>query len=338
MFNISSDIAVSKEVILQKISQEQIFSLIFGELPELEEKVCSPFREDSTPGCYFSFKGSTLYFVDFAFNKTYKGIDCRYLDCFAAIMVAYNLDYVQALEYITECINNKNITYKKPTINPLKSVIRKRSSQNMIFKPRNWQIRDKKFWTPYGISKEDLISDFVFPVEKLSFPTYSKHINELCYAYTDFKGGRKQLYFPYGKQRFLMSCTKDDIFGLSSLDTKSHRLFITKSYKDYRVLKNCGFNTIAFLNEGNIPTRDVLDKVLNNKSRVSIFFDNDTPGIEAGKNVRKTLSSMYPGIKFRTIILNTKEKDPSDYVKKFGQEKLIKYINDYSKRSIKCDV
>ena len=43
------------------------------------------------------------------------------------------------------------------------------------------------------------------------------------------------------KPRFVTNCTADDVGGVHSIDPFSQYIIITKSYKDYRVIKNQGF-------------------------------------------------------------------------------------------------
>ena len=45
---------IDKKIILEFVSQEEIFSLVFGFLPEDFQYVTSPFRpSDRSPGCWF---------------------------------------------------------------------------------------------------------------------------------------------------------------------------------------------------------------------------------------------------------------------------------------------
>ena len=58
---------INKKKILEYVSEEQIFELVFGFEPVECEYVESPFRDDRNPGCWFQYCPSgKLRFVDFA--------------------------------------------------------------------------------------------------------------------------------------------------------------------------------------------------------------------------------------------------------------------------------
>ena len=59
---------------------------------------------------------------------------------------------------------------------------------------------------------------------------------------------------------------------------------ITKSYKDYRVLRNLGVNVTWFQNEGAFP--DNLDDIINDYKDVIVFFDNDFTGLAASETCK----------------------------------------------------
>ena len=76
---------INKSKILQYVTEEEIFSLVFGYLPREFEYATSPFRVDTTPGCWFERRGDTLRFIDYgATNKFFP-------DCFAAVQSYFKI-------------------------------------------------------------------------------------------------------------------------------------------------------------------------------------------------------------------------------------------------------
>ena len=65
---------------------------------------------------------------------------------------------------------------------------------------------------------------------------FSSRVFDIAYADTNYEGGRKKIYFPNRKEKFVTTCRKDDIGGLRLLPPFGHQILITKSYKDWRVL------------------------------------------------------------------------------------------------------
>ena len=101
----------------------------------------------------------------------------------------------------------------------------------------------------------------------------------------DSWGSRMKGYQPYSKSlRFFGNVDKDCIGGLWDLDNSDSDIIITKSYKDWRVLKNRGFQVIWFQNEGMIPDLKLL-KGFKHRT-FTILFDNDKAGIKAAIHVR----------------------------------------------------
>lgn len=341
----TDDVFLTKEDILQKISQEDIFKIVFGELPDLESKYISPFRDDDNPGCYFEYYQDTLYFIDFAGYTTESGINLKFMTCFSAIMAYYNVSYSQALLLIKEYVENNNIVLTTYIQNSNNNKIKKlkQTQTNILFLPRNWEERDIKYWNQFNISIESLQKDFVYPISEVFIINQKKNnssgfkVSPFAYVYTDFEKNRVQIYQPfathYKQKKFLMSCNKNCIFGLKHIDYNCNYCFITKSYKDWKVLQNCSINSCGFINEGMMPELEIIKKVFKNFNNLIVFFDNDKAGKEAAKNVKEILIKIFPDKKIDTIFLkDLKTKDPSDFVKKYGNNELKTKLNGYIKR------
>lgn len=323
---------IDKEYILNYVSEEDIFSLVFGFIPEEHQYVTSPFREDKNPNCWFEFYDGKLRFVDFANHSIINGVRMNNIDCFNAVKVFYGLpNFYQVLDFIQEkLIKGKDVvekSVKKQVINNTPN----KNSTNIFFKSRSFNNFDKKFWGSYYITKKNLIEDKVFAVESFNIVnndslTYTPY--DICYCYTDFENNHKKIYRPYNKKRFLTNCTKNDIGNIKNL-IPYERLYITKSYKDCRVLRNLNLNCIWFQNEGMIPEDDVLLPVLNKVNDIVIWFDNDEAGLSAGKIVNDKILKL--GKKTKNIhlpisLLNEGIKDPSDLIKYRGVNDIIEFL------------
>ena len=85
---------LDKGEILSLVTEEEIFSLVFGYEPKEYDRVCSPLRKDGEPNCYFEVNPVTgrLEMIDWAtseirwdsFNtvKTYYNLPNFYLTLF----------------------------------------------------------------------------------------------------------------------------------------------------------------------------------------------------------------------------------------------------------------
>jgi hypothetical protein len=192
---------IDRENILEMFDEEDIFSLVFGFRPRLYEYVRSPFRSDSSPGCFFTISPSgRLRFVDFANKDVVYGIKMSNMDCFDAVQTFFKLpNFYLALRFIERNLTKggKRRKVLKRGPRPVKEKV------EMLFQGRNFVRKDAEFWSPYGISRVNLLEDNVFPVSRILMRNTRNGdvdtlLKETCYAYTGFEE-RIKFYFPYRK-------------------------------------------------------------------------------------------------------------------------------------------
>lgn len=329
---------ISKEKVLQYLTEEQIFELVFGFIPVEYEYITSPFRIDGNPGCWFSYSTDRkLRFTDYGNPDVIQGISMMNIDCFDAIQVYFKLqNFYQTLNFLKDKIINgfQGITqaYQKAEKVNKSSVI-------INIDARDFESKDRRFWEPYGISKNDLIEDKVFPVKRMGLLNTKKgdiikRLNDSCYAYTNFQQRRKKLYLPFkkGSKRFITNCTQNDIGELNSLPMSGDLLVISKSYKDCRVIKNQNYNSIWFQNEGMIPSNDILLSLSRRFKYLVVLFDNDDAGIKAGKKVTDKINSLFNRkamhIYLPQHLLEKGIKDPSDMYKLKGPRHIQQFLKN----------
>ncbi len=333
---------ISKDKILEYVTQEDIFQLVFGYEPVEFEYVTSPFREDNNPGCWFEIDLNTnkLRFTDFADTRVINGVKMSNIDCFDSVMVYFGLpNFYKTLEFIkAKLIDGKEIKHDivhKVYTKPKKKVKKK---VKILMNTRDFYMVDKIFWQDrYGITKENLIEDKVFPLRKFKlFNTktgdHMFRTNDIAYGYTEFKSGNKKIYRPKkkGNRRFITNCDADDVGGMNSNIKSGRLLIITKSYKDYRVLKNLGLNVRWLQNEGMFPKSQEFWELISNFDRVVVFFDNDPAGIKAAGNlvdlINFTEINKASMIHLPIDLLSKGISDPSDLVHKKNIQELISFL------------
>ena len=118
----------------------------------------------------------------------------------------------------------------------------------------------------------------------------------ICYAYTDFENDKKKLYQPYAEKRnkWFTNCGKNDVGNINSIKIPDQKklLIITKSYKDCRVLRNQGLNSVWFQNEGMFPTDEKMISLLQPFKKSIIFFDNDPTGIASSAALKEKIQEL----------------------------------------------
>lgn len=323
-------------MVLAVTTAETIFKLVLDDVVLGNKKYTAPYREDHTAQCYFDIgRTGDLHFVDFADPNMIRK------DCFGFIGACYNLDYDSTMRYIDQQLGLGLASGDKiiPDFTPLKPKYKLTKKEKIIRKaPREFELRDRDFWyNQYGITRAQLASDGVTPVKCYQFESKTGETCnitpfDICYAYTEFANNKMKIYRPMGssEQKWLTNCNQNDIGSIAHVDQSSDYIVVTKSYKDCRVLRNEGLNTVWFQNEGMIPDVEHLQQILLFKT-IYIWFDNDQSGLAATHKVRERFIELgHKDVK--TIIipipLRTEHgvKDPAD-LRKHNPQKLKEIIH-----------
>ena len=338
-----SRIFISKEEILMRVTQEEIFKMVLGYLPREHTYINSPFRQDAIPDCYFEWYKGTMWLIDWAEPMPKK----RHRDCFNVIQDHFNVSFYESLGVINKHFNlnllsghhgdSSEVLKRKEHIIALKKKIK--TVHGMPFKARMFNNQgDRQFWSSFQITRSNLIEDEVFPI--IWYKVFSKTLKNYVvirpstrsYLIGNFKE-RKKFYTPdkKGKGKWATNCNANDIWGYKDLPLKGKRLIISKSYKDWRVLKNQKVgNIIAFQNEGAYPSQDILNSLLNRFEEIIVFFDNDSAGIKFAKKLVDHINKIFPGkarsIHLRESLQKENISDPSDLLKNKGKEPLTEFL------------
>lgn len=324
---------INKNKILSYVTEEQIFSLVFGYQPVELEYVTSPFRQDDTPTCYFERLGQNkLRFIDHS-RKFYP-------DCFEAVQVYFGLSsFYSTLDYIyKQLIQGKSLAPLPP-----KQVCDEERDEDapVVIHPKTrwFTSHDANFWQPYEITRQQLMDDNVFAVSHVTlFNTrkgdISYDVNELCYLYTGFESNRKKLYFPERtERRFISTCSKNDVGCIDTLPPYGKRLIITKSYKDCRVIRNTGRYSVWFQSEGTVPDLDLLTSIVKRFDEVIVLYDNDDAGIKAAMELSAIINSIFQNksraIWLPEILCEKGISDSGDLVKDAGYGELRQFFGSY---------
>lgn len=324
--NIQSKGFIDQNEILRYVSEEEVFSLVFGFEPEEYQYVTSPLREDNDAGCWFEYMDGRLFFRDFAYSN-------RPLDCFHVVKDYFNISsFPSTLEFVKQkLIDGKN----RKEIETAR--VQEKEKFYMEIVTRQFLLKDALFWKQFGISRQNLVDDAVFAVNR-AFLYNTKHGDmvknfhkRLCYAFTEFPESRKKLYLPQNDDtRFINGCLKDDVGSIKHLVPFGRLLFIKKSYKDCRIIRNLGYNSVWFQNEGMIPSDDILYNLVKRFDRVIVFYDNDNAGITASQDLSNKINCYFPK-KAKPLWLpeqlNKKNiTDPGEFYKSKGEVELRKFL------------
>lgn len=336
---------VTKEFVLEKLAEEDIFFKYMGIEPQPNESYCNPFRDDSEPDCYFyrSNKNGVLYFKDFAAKIHW--------DCFNVVQELYNCSFKKALMIIANefglvekefNINLENSKYDIDELIKRKKLSILRANQykkDFIYRVTSskLRVRDLIYWQQFGITSETLAKFNVYRAEKVwiksgdskNFKVRSYYSNDdPCYVY-DFKNYNYKFYYPLRKYNNLKKRDKKKyprflstgpvIEGWNQLPVEGEYVIITKSYKDVMAMYEFGIPAIASPSESNYKIiEEALPELESRFTYVIVLMDWDRAG---------QAFSIYFRNNHRLRVFSFKSQTPkdfSDHVKYYG----IEYMND----------
>lgn len=312
---------ITKKDVLKEFTQEQIYSYILKDYITTERKYFAPYRGDKTAGCYFHYYNDVLYFVDFASVITHY-------TCFSLYSKVFNIGFPYVYRHIME--NVIPLNYSCAIIPHTKGKSHHKQKNTVIdIIPKDFSTNEKNYWKQYGITMDQLREDKVISISHLRVNDKVINVEPFGFAYTDFDNQRMKIYQPLNKSlKWISNCTADDIGNINSLN-KGYFLIITKSYKDCRVIRTLGYNSIWFQNEGMCPNLNKVKELAETFSRIIIFYDNDLTGIRTSEQIANKVREFNINVNNVYLpeqLFKQKIKDASDLVKAYGYNTLNEFI------------
>ena len=309
MYELAPDI--TRQYILDRLSQEQIMEYYLGCKVHLKKRFCSPLRKDTNPSCGFFYnKEGDLIFNDFA--GFFTG------GCFKVVMHIHTCSYSEALHKIAD---DFNLLTGNPVAKKEYPLVKSEKQPTVILvKRRPWQVRDRDYWIQFGISKATLELFHVAPVSTVwvnGSIIYGDKKHDPAYVYS-FGNGDYKVYFPLRKtNRFVCNC--GTIQGSHIFRDYSKGVVITKSLKDVMVLHELGITAVAPQSETVFMHDDYIASLFELAPFVVSLYDFDRAGVSMANHLRKKYG--IPALFFTNGRFGTENhggKDISDVVKVQG--------------------
>ena len=312
--SISFNSIITKEDILKYVTQEQIYSYYLGENVADLGLFNSPLREDNIPSFALYFHKqyeNTIMFKDLATG------DCG--DVFVLVMKLFNVSYFQALHKIASDLglSEFNIDYTKSII-PTYTKITRKEKVELGIKVREWQLRDKNYWSSFGIKKATLEKYRVYPISHVFYNNTANLLHTLAYAYVEYKDGQTsyKIYQPLEikTRKWINNANSTVHQGYDQLPSKGDCLIITKSLKDVMSIHDCTHIASIGLQSESVLIKDsVMEEYKSRFGVIICLFDNDAPGIKFSQE----FTQKY-GIPHIFMPTELGVKDFSDCVKSVG--------------------
>lgn len=321
-------VKVSKDWILSKISDSQIFFYYFGRF-EIGKSYSSKFSKDNNPSTTFYIgKRGEVLFYDFRSGES--------IDCFSFIQKAYNCSFAKALETISAdfgLIDKKTAKITPKLLEEAANVDKSTKEHSLIqFEPDKWTDAHLAYWRLFEITKRELEKEEVYPVKRLFLNKVeiTNFNNHLRFAYKEqYEGGEGvKIYSPMDtKMKWLSSIPLDVPFGLNSLPYSSNIIFVTKSKKDLLILKKIYTDVIASQNESESSlNEDTISLLSRRYDKKVIVWDNDETGVA---NCKKFNDKGFDYFNIPKEEYNNYHiKDPADYVRAYGLDYLVQLLKN----------
>ena len=316
---------LTKELIESKISQETLISNYYG-VPIKKGLFCAKHRTDSHPTCCYYKRNGRIYIKDF--GSDYYGdwiyvveqkFNCNYYDALAIAANDFDIQKIPHLNKNKVKISNESLSENK------QSIIR--------VEIRDFQQYELDWWNKFGISLQTLKKFRVFSCKNIWINDHIIHLetnNQLVFGYYGgIKDGIEQwkLYWPNNKKyKWLSNRDSSQLQGARMLPKSGGDLIIIqKSLKDVMLLYEFGIPSVAPNSENLFLSDEQLMKLKSKFKRIIVWYDNDAPGKAYLEKIKKE----HPELDYFYIPEDFKEKDFSDFYKKYGKDEATKFLNKY---------
>lgn len=319
---------ISKELILSKFSEEQIFAFYIGSEIFSKKLFRSKLRQDKNPTCsMYRNKSNVLIYKDFATGT--------HLDFVNYVMMLFGCGYYEALRIIANdfgIIKSQNINKNKGKIISKDLKIEEKEFSKIQVEIQDFTESELKWWAKYGITEEILKKFDVYSCKHVFLNgTLCAKSNQNCpiFGYYGKKYHGEELwrcYFPKrDNYRFMGNYPSKKIQGYDQLPKKGKLLVITKSMKDTLCLYSMGISACAPNSETQFLSDTMLNELKDRFDNIVILFDNDYTGISFMNKIKK----QHPELIYTWIPKKYGAKDISDFYKMYKKNKTLNLIKEF---------
>jgi hypothetical protein len=319
---------VTKDALLKRISDYEIYRMYMGDQLKARGKMKSPLREDNDPSFgLFTGESGELCFNDFVLGSG---------DCVKFVMLKFGLSFFEALSKIALDANLQDEFIIKNTFKtnflasstgPSREEFIKNVNSSYIGKTsRPWHIKDYAFWNQYGITKPILDRYNVIPIDYLHVGVNKSIIKSdfHTYCYNEMKDGKHtfKIYQPENTKFKWLNNHDDSVWqGWTQLPEKGDVVIITKSLKDVMaVVSATDYAAVSLQAESVYPKEQVIEELKSRFHYVFLLYDNDyDKPTNWGREFGRKLSDKFDICQIE-IEEQYKSKDFSDLAKNHGQE------------------
>jgi hypothetical protein len=323
-------VKLTRESILQRITEYDIFKYYMPTNWKIGVATLSPFRTEKHPSFMISNRMGKLKFIDFS-DSSYRG------DCFDLVKMMYRLN---SLDEILRMVD-KDFTLgisKGEDVQAYKKITSKYKQPEELGKryalvqclTRPFTGEELAYWNDFHQDISDLKREHIYSISKvyLNRKLFSLKDTELRFGY--FYDGCWKIYRPFADKSnkwvpnnvpITAMDGKKDIIGAKNA-------FINKSKKDYMVIKKVYPHTCAVQHEGEAAFSE--ENVLylkSNSERQTLSFDSDVAGVKNSLQITQKFDFDYCNVP--KIHLKEKINDWAELSRVYDMNKVEQYLKQY---------
>ena len=327
MFNFdSASLQITKEEILKYITELQILERYCSNYKSLDSSFKSEFYTDKNGSCRIVISASGIpYYTDYGNGDYFLAFDY--------VSKKYGSNYHETCNIIANDFGLKSTNFKvTPQLllaNDVPKLVKIKSNIQVVIRPFN--LLDYYYWNQFNISLATLQFFNVKACKNVYLVKGDKHYvfnhknDNPLYSYKFFKNNTEYLkiYSPYSatkEGKWLSNVGADCLQGYDQLPEVGDILFITKSLKDVMTFYELGYSAVGLQAETNKLSKKSYNELVKRFKRVILVLDRDDQGYTSTGDFL-----LEYDIEFFFI---DKEKDVSDYIKKYGLKKAEKLIKN----------
>ena len=310
-----SEDSLTKDTILNKVSEYQIFKYYCAHFDDPSKRFKSDLREDNNPTVSISLLKGRLRYKDFGYPE-------HSFDCFSYVGHKYNLNFSEVLKHVDNTFNlglSGGIRSTRSVPKMETPVFKEKTRAQIKVRLRPWSKEDADYWKQFYISKKLLCIFDVQPITHYWINEKRFSCNSISYRYR-FDCGYK-IYRPLESDfKWSSNVGSHCLQGYCQLPEHGEIVFLTSSLKDVMCLANLGYSSFALQSEMLVPSEEIIKEAKTRFKKVIVFYDNDFEKVSnRGQTMAAKICSKYD-LNNLKIPSHYKSKDISDLVKDHGIE------------------
>ncbi|MBV1928769.1 MAG: hypothetical protein KUG81_04580 [Gammaproteobacteria bacterium] len=327
---------VTKEGLLEKVTDVEIYRFYTGKNVVLGKNIISPLQAETSPSFgYFLGASGEMCFNDFRLGGG---------DCIKFVQKLFKLDYFEALSKIVVDFNLTNhFEHKKfsrtsrvlgtDKIMDRGEIIKAEVSKSLKVRRRAWKAHDIAYWAMFGITKRTLDLYQVFPIDYIFFGNSNPMAAEkYAYVFYEYKDGETtiKIYQPFSKNYKWLNSHNSSVWqGWSQLPKSGGVLVITKSLKDVMAITTVlKVASVSLQSESTSPKSAIMKQLFNRFSTLYVMYDNDfDKTVNTGRILGGKMAAEFNLVQLE-VPDKYKSKDFSDLVKNHGNKEAKSFYQE----------